>query len=447
MNEAAKTFRKFIAFSAIAILAGTAQSADKKIAVDDVIPKYSQADSDSTLCAPMPKATGHIISVSPYQTSQLQDIINAARPGDTIELGDGYYPLNGINLMISTPGISLRSASGNPDAVILDGSYRSTQMITVAASNIKIAEISLERAFTHPVHVVSSDYGDTINTLLYRLKIIDPREQAIKINPHKPGSYVDFGTIACSSLILTSDGREKVNTVSGGCYTGGIDAHQAAGWIVRDNSISGFWCSSGLSQHAIHFWRGSRDTLIERNSLSDNARGIGLGLMDSGDTRTYADTICNQSQADYVGHYGGMIRNNFIYASSGELFNSSDGFDCGICLWSACNVNVVHNTIVSSGDNFSSIEWRYKGSRGNNIYNNIVSHALRERDGASARVEGNLQKASPYLFVDFQRGDLHLKNSARSAIDKGVRLNPGISDFDIDDEKRYAYPDIGADEK
>jgi hypothetical protein len=332
--------------------------------------------------------------------------------------------------------------------VVIDGNYASTEIITVAASDVTIAEVSITRAYTHPIHVTSSDLGDTTGTLIYRVSIVDPREQSIKINPHAEGFYADGGTVACSSLRLTDEGRPHVNPTSGGCYTGGVDAHQARGWTVRDNRIEGFWCPSGLSEHAVHFWTGGRDTVVERNTLIDNARGIGFGLRDSGSARTYEDAPCPQADTGtYVGHFGGVVRNNFIHASSPALFGSDSGFDCGICLTSACGAEVIHNTIVSTGEVFSSIEWRFPGSVGVEIHNNLATHAFRERDGATANLSGNIQDASLALFVDGDNGDLHLTADASAAIDRGTLLEAGLCDFDIDGERRSTPPDIGADER
>ncbi|MCD6400417.1 MAG: hypothetical protein J7L73_00680, partial [Anaerolineales bacterium] len=118
----------------------------------------------------------------------------------------------------------------------------------------------------------------------YNVHIIDPGEQAIKINPVDNEHFPDYGTVACSHIELTDSGRTHIRN---NCYTGGIDAHRARGWVVRDNLIEGFWCASGLSEHAVHFWKGSRGTLVERNDLDNNARGIGFGLIESGEGRTY----------------------------------------------------------------------------------------------------------------------------------------------------------------
>jgi hypothetical protein len=398
-------------------------------------------------CPPMEAPQGKVIPVSREQIDMLQSIIELLNPGDTLLFQDGHYPLDGVSLKIDTPGVTLRSASGNPAKVVLDGNYLTPQIITIAASDVTLAELTLTRAFTHPLHIVSSERGNTENTLVYRVDIIDPREQAIKINPAQPGRYVDNGRIACSSLKLTYAGRDKVNP-NLGCYTGGIDAHQARGWHIHDNLISGFWCPNGLSQHAINFWTGSRDTLIERNILLNNARAVGLGLREQGEARIYPDSVCPAAELAgvYIGHYGGMIKNNFIHASSPGLFNSSDGFDCGICLWSACNATVIHNTVVSTESNYSSIEWRFPGSVGTRIYNNLTSHPMRGRDGAAADMLGNLENASSGWFKDGLNGDIHIKPTAVSVIDQGVPLVPELITLDFDKQIRVSAPDIGADE-
>jgi hypothetical protein len=282
-----------------------------------------------------------------------------------------------------------------------------------------------------------------LNTRIYNVHVIDPGQQAIKINQNSALThFTDYGEVACARIELTDAGRPHISN----CYTGGIDGHRSRGWVIQDNSIEGFWCQSGLAEHAIHFWTGSRDTLIERNSLKDNARGIGLGLGQSGaDWRTYADSPCPGVSG--AGHYRGTVRNNMVFASRAALFSSGSGFDCGICLEQACNVSVLHNTVVSTQNPFSSIEWRFPLTS-IDLYNNLVSYNLRERDGATASQAGNLQNASLSLFANGAGGDLHLAGSASQAINKGVTLAAGLSDDDYDGDLRPigSARDIGADE-
>jgi hypothetical protein len=389
-------------------------------------------------CTPLPPPSGTVTNVS--TVAALQNAVNNASSGDTILIADGIYNLNGVYLRIETPNVTLRAASGNREAVILDGNYITTEIIQIVASNVTVADVTLREAYNHPIHVMTTDAGDTLNTLIYNVHLVDPGEQAIKINPAAAGRYPDNGVIACSHIELTDAGRPNIRN---NCYTGGIDAHQAEGWVIQDNLIEGFWCDNGLSEHGIHLWRGCRDTVVERNVLRENARGIGFGLADSGDGRIYTDNPC-PSAGGYVDHYGGLIRNNFVFASDANLFGSEFGFDCGICLWQACGAQIFNNTVVSTQASFSSIEWRFDNTD-IELRNNLVSHNLRDR-GGTAVLSHNLQNAPLSLFVDGANGDLHLLGTATAAIDQGLTLAEVTDDVDGEARPSGTAPDIGADE-
>ena len=230
------------------------------------------------ICPALPPPAGTTVAVGTAE--QIYHAVNTADPGTTILVMDGTYNLgsSGRYLWIDTPGLTLRSASGNREAVILDDDYSGSEIITVAASNVTIADLTIKRAGTHPIHVVSTDDGDTLHTLIYNVHIIDPGQQAIKINPNLAKThFTDDGTVACSTIELTDAGRAKVLAINESCYTGGVDGHWSRGWVIRDNVIKGFWCETGLSEHGVHFWTGSRDTLVERNKFVDNARAVGFG--------------------------------------------------------------------------------------------------------------------------------------------------------------------------
>jgi hypothetical protein len=374
--------------------------------------------------------------------AQLQSAVNGASAGTTIVVQDGVYNLDGVYLRIAAPNITLRSASGNPQSVVLDGNYVTTEIVQVVASNVTVAELTLREAYYHPIHVSSTANSHTLNTKIYRVRVIDGAEQQIKINPGGAGFYADNGTVACSHIELTDAGRPHVRN---NCYTGGVDAHQARGWTIRDNWIGGFWCSDGLSEHGIHFWTGSRDTTIERNTLVNNARGIGCGLLESGSGRTYGDNPC-PTASGYVDHYGAMVRNNFVFVNSAALFASQFGFDCGICIWQTCGAQVLHNTVYSTQAPFSSIEWRF-GNTVVDVRNNLVSHNLRDRGGTDTQA-GNLQSAPAAMFRNVASGDLRLKHGATAAIDQGAPVSGGLANDDIDGDTRPigAARDIGADE-
>ena len=404
--------------------------------VDDVTP---DVPPPPTGCAALPPPTGETVTVTPSQAGELRSIVAGAATGTTILLEDGDYAMNGGDdahrLMFSTPGVTLRSASGNRDAVRLDGGYVTTELVSIYASDITIADVTLMRAYYHPIHISGSDGGNITGILVHNVHIIDPGQQAVKINPSTSLTYADQGVIECSLIELTDEGRPNIRD---NCYTGGVDAHAAWGWIIRLNEIRGFWCDSGLSEHAVHMWRTCRDTVVEANIITDCARGIGFGMGDSGtsDDRVYADNP--YPEAGYLGHIDGIIRNNFI-------FSTISGFDAGITLEQARGTDVVHNTVVSLLEPFSSIEWRW-GNTSVQVANNLVSHNLRPRDGAQAELLTNIENADTAMLADASGGDLHLAAGAASAIDAGTVLSPGVCDTDIDGEERDSTPDIGADE-
>jgi hypothetical protein len=388
-------------------------------------------------CAPLPAPSGIVVDVTPSQVASLQSILDAAQPGHTIQLADGVYSLP-QTLVLRKAGVTLRSKSGNRLGVVLDGRYAIGDVLLLLKSNITVADLTLTRSYWHLVHV-APDGGSTTGTLLHNIRGVDGGEQFVKVNPAN-GQYADNGVLRCSLLEMTDTGRAFVRN---NCYTGGVDIHQARGWQIYANVLGGFWCASGLSEHAIHAWTGSRDTLVDRNVIINSARGIGFGLGSSTNGRTYGDGACGG--ATYVGHFGGSITNNFVVANDSRLFASAEGFDTGIGLEQSCETNVLHNTVASTAvPRSSSIEWRFANTVAV-VANNLVTHSLLPRDGARATLAGNIANAALSSFVDVANADLHLLPAATTAIDKAVPLaNPLL--LDIDAERRGSAADVGADE-
>jgi hypothetical protein len=106
---------------------------------------------------------------------------------------------------------------------------------------------------------------------------------------------------------------------------------------------------------------------------------------------------------------------------------------------------VAHNTVFTTVDPFSSIEWRWSNTDVD-IHNNLVSHNLVPRDGATADLQGNVTDAQASWFEDATAPNLHLLPTADSAVDQGVSLGAGVCDHDYDGDARDSSPDVGADE-
>jgi hypothetical protein len=388
-------------------------------------------------CAPLPAATGATIRVQPAQAGSLPAIVARAPARATILLADGTYRVPGT-VVVAKPGVTIRSLSGRPDRVVLDGSYSTGNLLAVAASDVTIAELTLTRASFHLVHVVPRDGGPTIRLVrLYRLRLLDGAEQFVKVNPNAARSaFADSGRVECSRFRLSDRGRRHVPSDFLPCYTGGIDAHGARGWVVRLNRFENIRCEVGLAEHAVHFWTGSRDTLVERNTIVDCARGIGFGL---GERTEWARRYRDQPGEAYVGHYGGLIRNNVVIATR-------PGMDTGIGLEQARGARVYHNTVYADAratGYFSSIDYRFPSTTVD-IVNNLVTR-ITARDGGRAKRGRNVESVPSRWFRSPRRFDFHLRPSATGAINRGVELT--AAGLDIDGERRAdGRPDLGADE-
>ncbi|HUU03941.1 MAG TPA: hypothetical protein VM425_21070 [Myxococcota bacterium] len=126
----------------------------------------------------LPAPEGNVVQVGPGQAGSLRQIVLDAPPHTTILLSDGLYQMDGgdssSRLSFYTPDVTLRSASGNPAAIILDGGYVTGEIISIAASRVTIAEISLRRAYYHPIHVTGGETASIEGVRIYRVQIEDP---------------------------------------------------------------------------------------------------------------------------------------------------------------------------------------------------------------------------------------------------------------------------------
>jgi hypothetical protein len=368
--------------------------------------------SAAAACIRLPPPAGRVIDVSPGEAARLPSIVRDAPAGATVRLAAGRYAVD-ETLRFARPGVTLRSGG---DAV-LDAGYGPSALLAVAASRVTITDVTLTRARDHFVHAVPPEGGRSIAGLrLHRLRLVDSGEQFVKanLNASRTGA-VHRGRVSCSDFSMTAAGRQRIERAFG-CYTGGIDVHGATAWRVRRNRFSGIYCEDGeVAEHAVHFWRRSRGTLIERNLIRDCSRGIGLGLTDDpGD-----------------GHFKGIVRRNAIVAGVPQ-------YDTGIEIAGTAGAVVVHNTVAERDPGFSSIDVRF--ARAPTLVANNLVRRMTLRDGARVRARGNVER----FPLSWLRDDVHLRAGA-GAVDRGVRLRVGGRD--VDGDRVRGRPDVGADER
>ena len=358
-------------------------------------------------------------------TSQLVNAVNAANASGgntTILLADGTYTLSAL-LPITASHITVRSQSGNRNAVVIQGDAMSAsasvkEIFWVDADYFTLQDVTLQRVGWHLVQIVGED--DVDYAVMRNCILRDAYEQLVKItqsvsNPNVTG---DNGLIE-NSLFEYSAG------IGPQYYIGGIDLHGGSNWTIRGNTFRDIISpDTTTAEHAIHIWDApASNSLVERNLIVNCDRGIGFGLGDRG-------------------HSGGIIRNNMVYHAAG---NGSFA-DVPISLESSPGTQVYGNTVYLAGSYPNAIEYRFAATTGVTIRNNLTNRIIQSRDGAVATVGNNLTNAASAWFVDTAQANLHLASGVTAANNAGIAIVGLADDFDGDARPQGGGIDIGADE-
>lgn len=359
---------------------------------------------------PLPPPTGPTITVS--NITELKNAVSQANASGnlTVLLADGIYNLGSSRLYITGDNVTFRSISGNRDAVKIvgQGMFGSFQHVfEVTGKNFTVADMTLGEVRNHGIQIHGELDADS--PLIHNVRIINTGEQMLKVSGSSGSVKSDNGIVEWSVFEYTAGVGPRY-------YIGGIDAHQAQNWIVRNNVFKGIRSPSGaLAEHAIHFWSFASNTLVENNIIMNCDRGIGFGMGTSG-------------------HNGGTIRNNMVATNR----------DVGIGLENASHVKVYNNTVYTE-NYFNSIEYRFSGTQAT-IINNLTNKNISARNGGSAVTANNISNAQASWFVNPSGGDLHLVSPIASVVDQGETLTGVNEDVDCEARPQGAAYDIGADE-
>lgn len=333
--------------------------------------------------------------------------VEGAAPGTEVVLRPGEYRFGGeVNVDIGA-AVTLRGETGDPHDVVLrgDGYDVEGEGLTIRGRDVTIAELSVGDVRTHAIFVKGEDGAHAPH--IYDVRLFDTGEQHIKLTP---GGARD-GVVACSEIFYHPGAVQ-------GDYIDAIDLHEAIDWTIRDNYIHGIRgdgsgcavdvrCGTFVSGPAILVWNRSRGTVIERNVLEDNYRGISLGLQ--------------------RGHEGGVVRDNFVYATGAD--------DRGIELESAVGARIVNNTVLVPGPDRAV---QLRNSHDIEVVNNLLSVPVWRWGDVSFDARGNITDARD---DDFRApGDYRLRPGSR-AIGAGVD-DPDVG-RDIDGNRRDGRIDVG----
>jgi hypothetical protein len=387
----------------------------------------------SRFCPPLgpPAPAQKVIRIKSGDVRNLVRKLRAASPDTTLLLADGIYILQpDQSLEVKSPGVTIRSASGNRERVVIEGGSNN---ISINANDGTLVDLTLRNPRFHNVQV-RGEKGP-LRTKIYNVHLMDAGQQFIKVSTGDGmhGRFADDGLIACSLIEYTTYARGTDRTPP--TYTNGVDILAGKGWVIRDNIFRRIRSKEGPAGPTILVWKNAMDTVIKRNLIIDSWRGIALGLRPP-------DKRSRGGPQVLYDHQNGLVENNIILA----LHESADA---AIENNYALNSRVLHNTVYYSTTIKHAVDWsieyRFPPTTAT-IKNNLTNLPIIQRSPYPAReatVESNVTKAAAGWFRNVATGDLRLVGHA-PAVDAGSPISESSEDIDGNPRPAGKAPDAGA---
>ncbi|MCG2826147.1 MAG: right-handed parallel beta-helix repeat-containing protein [Thermoplasmatales archaeon] len=318
----------------------------------------------------------------------IQEAIDDANPGDTIEVSNGTYYEN----VIINKTITLIGEDRN--TTIVDGSGTG-DVIYISADWVNVSGFSI----THSGTAYFSDAGIDIRSF---------NNNIINCNIHSnngKGVYIgqSFNDNVISSNIISNNGEDGIyissdscgnkitsNTIHSNNWHGiricGND-NQIADNNVSSNNMTGIWIVAG----------GSNNTIIDNDvCLNDN----GIGVSYSGN-----NTIANNRVLS--NNYGGI---KLDYSSSNNITNCTVyNNSYGIWLYSSSNNNQISNCFVYNNSEGIGLDCSSNNILGDNyVYNNVGGILLLSSSNNNT-LRGN-------CVYNNSKGGINLSNSLNNTL-------------------------------
>ena len=372
----------------------------------------------------LPPPTGEVLRVA--SADELLAAVDRVAPGGTILLADGHYKVPRVARLDGKKNIVIRGASGDPAKVILSGkgwdsgSNRDDILHVARCEGVTIADLTFTDCRSYGIIVEAENAPKDVH--IYNCRFRDIGVRAIKGSAGQdPNVRAVKGSVRYCQFENTK--VPPADWLFGGDYIAAIDMMALEDWTFSDNAFRNIKGRNGGGRAAIFIWVRSRQVVVERNLIVDCDRGVSFGNPGQSTANTKGE------QPPYVAD--GIIRNNFI----------AGGADCGIELWYADRIKVLHNTVWRPERNWARGIRVGKGTAHTDIMNNLVHGEIR-LEGGEAQLRNNLAGRLEGYFADAASGNLALTSAATKAIDQGTSL-PELTD-DIRRRARSGKPDLGA---
>jgi len=374
--------------------------------------------------SPLPSPSGKVVRVA-----SAEEILAAGEQmteGSTLMVEPGVYMFSRPLVLRQKQGVTIRSASGDPVSVTLQGKGwdlgdANDDILRVADCNgVLIAGLTFAECRSYGVKV-EAEHGPK-NVQIYNCRFRDIGVRAIKGSAGQdPGVRAIKGSVRFCDFENTK--IPPADWLYGGDYIAGIDMMALEGWTFSDNTFRNIRGRNGGGRAAIFIWVRSQKIVVERNLIVNCDRGISFG---------------NPGQSN-VNQPGGALK----YVSEGIIQNNliAGGADCGIELWHAEGIKVRHNSVWRPDQNWGRGIRLGKGVAQTEVVNNLV-HGGIQVEGGEANIHHNLARHVDGYFVEPSTGDLSLTAAATGAIDQGVILHE--TPYDMRGLSRKKESDLGA---
>ncbi len=377
---------------------------------------------------PLPPPQGPVLRVSTVE--ELFAAAEKVPPGGTILLADGHYFLPRY-FELHTDGVTLRSASGRRERVVLDGARsRHIELVGIrGARDITIADLTIQNIRANGFKI-DADLGAN-RVRIYNCVIHNIWQRGIKGPAVPPQRREELRPTDCRveyclfyndrAKRFADDPSDRPDTFDGN-YVGGIDVMFARRWVIADNVFVGIQGRTRQGRGAVFLWHDAQECVVERNVIVDCDSGICLGN--------------SYRPAGIAIHATGcVVRNNFVVRCPENGILADYTRDC----------RIVHNTIHDPESRLRRLIRLVHDNEGLLVANNLLSGPeMRIETTSQVRLRGNVTRPLAEAFVDAARGDLHLARFVPGVCDAAEALGEVLEDFDR--QARGPRPDVGADE-
>jgi hypothetical protein len=361
--------------------------------------------------------------------AQLLTAVNSAKPGDVITLAPGIYDVD-QTLYCDTPGTAAQPITVQSPVLGLALIRSSTvEAFRVSApywdfENLDIQGVCASHTdCEHAFHVGGgADFTRIRNSRLHDFNAM------IKGNGDGSPFVFPNDVLIEGNELFDAVLRQTDNPVTP------IDVVGGRRWVVRGNFIHDHGKALGDQVSYAAFLKGnSRDGIFERNLViceRDTTGGVRLGLSFGGGG-TSPESVCEDGTCTPE-HQNGIMRNNLIVNCPADV---------GIYLNKARNAGIYNNTLY----NTAGIDVRFTASTAD-LRNNLLSGAIRNRDGGTSTQGSNLAAVTPAQwaawFVSPAGANFALLNGSQ-VVNLGQPL-PQVTDDYCGKLRSDGAPDLGA---